>query len=204
MPSIYDMKPAFQSLLRPLCRRLAERGIKPNQVTAAALLLSCLNGAAILLNPELRWPLLALPFTLLIRMALNAIDGMLAREHRMQSRLGAVLNELGDVVADAALCLPLALVPAIPAAPIVILALLATLTEFTGVQAIQIGAERGYQGPFGKSDRAIFFGGLGLILGLGVPGGAWLTWLLSGACLLAVLTIFNRAKRALSAEARPS
>ncbi len=78
------------------------------------------------------------------------------------------------------------------------------LTEFTGVQAIQISAQRGYEGPFGKSDRAIFFGGLGLILGLGVPGGTWLSWLLSGACLLALLTIFHRAKRALSAEVRPS
>ncbi len=204
MPSVYDIKPAFQSLLRPLCRRMAESGIKPNQVTLAALLLSCLNGAAIVLSPELRWPLLVLPFTLLIRMGLNAIDGMLAREHRMQSRLGATLNELGDVVADAALFLPFALVPPVPAEPIVVLVLLSTLTEFAGVQAIQIGAERGYEGPFGKSDRAIFFGGLGLILGLGVPGGAWLTWLLSGACLLAVATIFNRAKRALSKEIRPS
>jgi len=36
-------------------------------------------------------------------MALNAIDGMLAREHHMQSKLGAILNELGDVVSDTVL-----------------------------------------------------------------------------------------------------
>ncbi len=200
MPSVYDLKPAFQSLLRPLCRRLAAVGVTPNQVSLAALLLSCLNGAAIALNPDLLWPLLALPFTLAMRMALNAIDGMLAREHQMQSRLGAILNELGDLIADAALYLPLALAPAIPAEPIVILVLLATLTEFTGVQAIQIAARRGYQGPFGKSDRALLFGTLGLVLGLGVPGGAWLTWVLSGACLLAVATIWNRAQHALCNE----
>jgi CDP-diacylglycerol--glycerol-3-phosphate 3-phosphatidyltransferase len=35
-------------------------------------------------------------------MALNAIDGMLAREHDMQSPLGAMLNELGDVLSDVA------------------------------------------------------------------------------------------------------
>ena len=36
-------------------------------------------------------------------MAFNAIDGMLAREFGQKSRLGAYLNELTDVVSDAAL-----------------------------------------------------------------------------------------------------
>jgi CDP-diacylglycerol--glycerol-3-phosphate 3-phosphatidyltransferase len=40
-------------------------------------------------------------------MALNAIDGMLAKEFALKSRLGAMLNELGDVFSDAALYLPL-------------------------------------------------------------------------------------------------
>ncbi len=46
-------------------------------------------------------------------MAFNAIDGMLAREHNQQSKLGAFLNELTDVVSDAALYLPFALVRAV-------------------------------------------------------------------------------------------
>ena len=52
-----------------------------------------------------------LPPVLLARMALNAVDGMLAREHAMQSALGAILNELGDVLSDTALYLPLAAAP---------------------------------------------------------------------------------------------
>lgn len=40
-----------------------------------------------------------------LRMAPNAIDGMLAREFGQQSCLGAYLNELCDVVADSALFL---------------------------------------------------------------------------------------------------
>jgi len=43
-------------------------------------------------------------------MALNAIDGMLAREFGQKSRLGACLNELCDVVSDATLYLPFAFV----------------------------------------------------------------------------------------------
>ena len=36
---------------------------------------------------------------------------MLAREHDMKTRLGAILNELGDVLSDSALYLPLATRP---------------------------------------------------------------------------------------------
>src|ERR1039457_6078984 len=110
MASIYDIKPAFQNLLRPLTRSLARAGVSANQVTLAAAALSCAVGACVAIWPGQRWPLLTLPGFLFFRMALNAIDGMLAREHGMKSNLGAILNEVGDVVADTALYLPLAAV----------------------------------------------------------------------------------------------
>ena len=34
--TLYDLKPRFQSLLRPLVRRLAAAGVTANQVTLAA------------------------------------------------------------------------------------------------------------------------------------------------------------------------
>ena len=40
---------------------------------------------------------------------------MLAHEHGMESALGGILNELGDVVSDAALYLPFALIPGLHA-----------------------------------------------------------------------------------------
>src|SRR5688572_2262220 len=49
MPSIYDLKPRFQALLRPLITRLAAWGWTPNRVTALALVLSILVGGLILL-----------------------------------------------------------------------------------------------------------------------------------------------------------
>ncbi len=198
MASVYDFKPAFQKLLRPLVRRCAARGISANAVTVSALLLSIAAGAALALYPDRRWPLLALPAVLLVRMALNAIDGMLAREHGMASRLGALLNELGDVVSDAALYLPLALVPGVPAAPVVVVVVLAVVGELTGIAGVQIGASRRYDGPLGKSDRAAAFGLLGLLLGLAVPPGAWLAWGLWALAALGAATILNRARRALA------
>lgn len=198
MATIYDLKPRFQALLRPICGALARAGVTANQVTVAAALLSVAGGGVILWQPEARWPLLALPVVLFLRMALNAIDGMLAREHDMKSRLGAVLNELGDVVADAALYLPLAVVPGIPAWPVVGLVMVGILVEMTGVVGVQISASRRYDGPIGKSDRAFIFGLLAFLLGIGVSAGIWIDILLMLAVVLSGVTVINRARKALA------
>jgi CDP-diacylglycerol--glycerol-3-phosphate 3-phosphatidyltransferase len=202
MASIYDIKPAFQNLLRPVTRALFAAGVTANQVTVAAALLSVAVGGCIALFPTARWPLLTLPGFLFVRMALNAIDGMLAREHGQKSRLGAVLNEVGDVIADTALYLPLALVPGFDAQLVVLAATLAIVTELTGLVALQIGATRRYDGPMGKSDRAFAFGLFALLAGLRVPLAPWLTPALGLILLLLTLTIFNRARRALAESPR--
>jgi CDP-diacylglycerol--glycerol-3-phosphate 3-phosphatidyltransferase len=105
MASIYDLKPGFQRLLRPLLHRLAAAGATPNQITLAALVLSAGIGGVIAWQPDAGWPLLLLPAALLVRMALNALDGMMARELDMQSHAGVFLNELGDVLSDSVLYL---------------------------------------------------------------------------------------------------
>ncbi len=197
MPSVYDLKPKFQNLLRPLVRWLAEKGVTANHVTLAAVVLSFFAGGAIALFPGRPWILLSIPVVLFVRMALNAIDGMLAREHHMASSLGAILNELGDVLSDAALYLPLALVPGVGAAWVVLMVLLAIISEMTGVIAVQIGASRRYEGPMGKSDRALWIGCISLVLGLGVAPGKWANVVLILILVMLGLTILNRCRRAL-------
>jgi CDP-diacylglycerol--glycerol-3-phosphate 3-phosphatidyltransferase len=196
MASIYQLKPAFQALLRPLVNAFARAGVTANQVTIAAAVLAIAVGLAVIFVPDRR-VLLLLPLALFIRMALNAIDGMLAREHGQASKLGAILNELGDVIADTAMFLPLAWRPEFPSIPVVLWVILAVMVEMTGVVGIQIGASRRYDGPFGKSDRAFAIGAVGLLLGLGVPSGAWLAWLVWAMIALSLMTIVNRARRAL-------
>lgn len=197
MASIYDLKPKFQALLRPIVNGLANMGVTANQVTIFAALLSIGVGTVIAYFPMERWPLLLLPGTLFLRMALNAIDGMLAREHDMKTHFGAILNELGDVISDSALYLPLALIPLFDPRLIVVLTLLAVMSEMTGVIGVQIGASRRYDGPLGKSDRAFVFGLLGLLLGCGIQGGTWLIVVQWALVVLTALTIANRARRAL-------
>ena len=200
--SIYDLKPRFQKLLRPLADTLAGAGVTANQVTLAALGLSVLAGGALALWPGAVLPLLLLPVVLFARMALNAIDGMLAREHNQASRLGAYLNEICDMLSDAALYLPFALLPGVSGPLVVLAVVLALVGEAAGMLGPALGASRRYDGPLGKSDRAFLFGALGLLLGLGLAPGAWLELVLWAALALGGLTIANRVRRALR-EAAP-
>jgi CDP-diacylglycerol--glycerol-3-phosphate 3-phosphatidyltransferase len=147
---------------------------------------------------DANWALLLLPPILFVRMALNAIDGILAREFDQKSRLGAVLNELGDVVSDTALYLPFAVLPDVSPVLVGLVVAIAITSEMAGVVSLQVGSARRYDGPFGKSDRAVFFAALALLIGLGVEPGLWTDIALGLAALAGALTIVNRARRALS------
>lgn len=198
MASIYDIKPAFQNLLRPLTQRLAAQGVTANQVTIAALILSLMTGLVLTFGGQHRVVFLLVPIVMLVRMALNAIDGMLAREHNMKSALGAILNELCDVISDTALYLPFALLPEVAGWLIVLFAIAAVISEMTGVVAVQIGASRRYDGPMGKSDRAFAFAVIALALGLGLPPASWMNELFAVILLLTCATSYNRARKALA------
>ncbi len=196
--TIYDLKPAFQNLLRPICKGLAIAGVSANQVTVAAMAISLLVGGLFAAYPTSAWAAFLLPIWLFLRMALNAIDGMLAREHNMQSALGGMLNEIGDVISDTALYLPFALVPGLAPQLVIAVVLISIFTEMAGVVAIQIGASRRYDGPMGKSDRAFVFGMLALLLGLGVETAWWMNAGLGVVALLTAWTVINRCHKALA------
>lgn len=193
--TLYDIKPRFQSLLRPLVKRLWEKGVTANQVTLAATLLSVICGAILawFARPEL---FIVLPFFLFFRMALNAIDGMLAREFNQKTSLGAILNETGDLISDAALYLAFAMLPGVSPALVVATVLLAWLTEFCGVIVQTLNGQRDYKGPMGKSDRALLFGAWGLVISLwsaAIPWSNALFWLVA---VLLVWTCINRCRSA--------
>ncbi|MDR0439970.1 MAG: CDP-alcohol phosphatidyltransferase family protein [Candidatus Accumulibacter sp.] len=203
--SIYQLKPAFQSLLRPLARQLASIGVRANAVTLMAMLVSLFLGLWLhLLAGAAPVLYLFVPLWMFLRMALNAIDGMLAREFGQKTPLGAYLNELSDVVSDAALYLPFVWVPPFGWQSVGAVIVLAALSEMAGALGPMIGAPRRYDGPMGKSDRAFLFGALGLWAGLaggGLP--AWTFWIMSlFAPLCILLNIFNRICGGLAASTR--
>jgi CDP-diacylglycerol---glycerol-3-phosphate 3-phosphatidyltransferase len=196
MPTLYDLKPGFQGLLRPLVARLAAAGIRANQVTIATGAASVTLGVWLALEHR-GWILL--PVFLFVRMALNAMDGMLAREYGQASRLGAVLNELLDVISDAALTLPFATLPGWNPLAVAGAIFFAGLTETAGVLGVAIGSSRRNDGPFGKSDRALALGILGAWLAFNWPvsehvkEAAPAIWM-----VLCCATVIQRVRRALN------
>jgi CDP-diacylglycerol---glycerol-3-phosphate 3-phosphatidyltransferase len=202
VPSIYSLKPLFQAQLRPLVRVLARAGVTANQVTLFACGLSVGTGSALAVRIESRAMLAVLPALLFVRMALNAIDGMLAREFAQRSDLGTYLNELTDVVSDAFLYLPFALLPEFDTLWMGALIVLAVMSEMAGTVAVMAGASRRYDGPMGKSDRAAAFGAMAAWLGLGGSLAPWFAWLFPRLlALLLAATIVNRVRGGLAETA---
>ena len=196
MISIYHVKPAFQALLRPAVARLADKGVTANQVTCAALLVSVLLGGGLYFRP-LPILFLLLPVWMLLRMALNAMDGMLAREYGQKTVLGCYLNELADIISDAALYLPFVRLPEFGAPAVLLFIFLGALSETAGILGPLAGASRRYDGPLGKSDRAAAIGILGLKAAC-FPVPVVFTWAFPVLNLLLCLTIANRIRQGIT------
>jgi len=192
--SIYALKPNFQAVLRPLAGALARAGVTANQITIAAAVVSVALGAFVVWRlPDTR-AFLLIPLWMLLRMACNALDGMLALEFGQKTRLGAYLNELADAVSDVALYMPFSLLP--PFSPVWtgLVIVLAVVSEYAGALGPLVGASRHYEGPMGKSDRAFVFGALGLWAGIAAPLPDWLALAMPVLAAALVVTIVNRVR----------
>lgn len=206
MPSIYQLKPIFLNVLRPLVKKLYQLGVTANQVTLSAMIISVLLGLFLYLQAAtspLIW--LLFPVWMLLRMAFNAIDGMLAREFNQQSKLGAFYNELSDVISDSALYLSFLCIAWLSAELLLLMCFLAILSEYAGVMAPLVGAERRYDGPMGKSDRAFCLSLLAILIYLSslLPDlHQRMAYLANGLIILIILllllTTFNRIKKSIN------
>ena len=195
--TIYELKPKFQNLLRPLVRRLHGAGVSANQVTITACVISVLLGGLLIKFAEISTLFFLLPVWMFLRMALNAIDGMLAREFNQKSPLGGYLNEATDVISDAALYLPFAFVAPFDWGVIALVIFLSFMSEFLGALGQVHGCGRRYDGPMGKSDRAFLFGLIATIYALLGQLPQWSVWVLYVAAFLLTITCVNRVRMGL-------
>lgn len=197
MISIYNIKPKFQQLLRPVLAKLYKMGVTANGITWSAIVLSFTVGGLFYWKPS-GFMLIVLPVSLLVRMALNALDGMMAREYKMQSKKGELLNELGDILADIAMFLPLVLLQGLHPLVLFGFVILGVVNEFTGVLAKAINGERRYDGPMGKSDRALLVGVTLLLLYFFPEIKAALNYVFGAGSLLLVISTAVRIKKTLT------
>lgn len=195
MISVYQLKPKFQALLQPLLRRLRSWGVSPNLLTLLGMVLSLAMGIFAFYGDR-TIALILMPIVLLLRMALNALDGMMARQYNLQSKMGALLNEIGDVVSDIVLYYPLYVLFAMDQIWIMCFLLLSVLNEFAGLLGQALGGARRYDGPMGKSDRALIVGALSLLFLFKAPIYGYLTWICMVVFCLLIWSTLKRLRNA--------
>lgn len=182
MAGIYVLKPAFQRSLAGVERWLVARRVHPDWLTGAALALSVAGGVcmyAVTLQP---WLLALVPAIAVVRTALNALDGLVARSTGLARPWGEVINELSDRIADVALFGGLALAApsnlVLGAAAITMM----LLSSYLAVLSKAAGGRRQYMGPMGKADRMVL-----LIVGAPLAFALPVTWVYNG--ILAILLV---------------
>lgn len=190
--SIYEIKPKFQQLLMPIVDWMRKIGMTPNQVTILALLLSIVTGVILSIFHENKWIYILMPIVMFVRMALNAIDGVMAKKYQMKSHLGLLLNELGDVISDLFLFIPFVFIAEDYGIGIMLFISLSIISEMAGVTVQVIGSSRRYDGPMGKSDRAFIIGFISFLIFVHLNIIPYLHFVFYVCSILMLINIYNR------------
>lgn len=198
---IYRIKPRFQQALGGTVAVLVQRRVHPDHLTIGALLLSLGGGAALWGSSQTLWLLLLVPGVAMGRTALNALDGLVARDTGLARPWGEVLNEFCDRLADVALFAGVALAHRsnlqLGAAVLVLM----LLSSYLAILSKAAGGRRQYGGVMGKADRMIYLS-ITTVLAFLLPAYPVLTFFLIVVLVGLVLTIAQRA-RATYADLQP-
>lgn len=196
---VYGLKPAFRRVLGPVMG--AVNRFHPNTVSLFAVLFAAAAGCALAFAEQRPWLLLVTTPLLFLRIACNALDGMVAQARGMASARGELVNEASDRVNDALIFGGLALSGLVPAALALGILALAMAVSYLGILSKAAGGPRLYTGPFGKADRMLILG-LGCILAYALPQ-AWavapetvLAWTLWASLALGLATLILRGAKA--------
>jgi len=162
---LYLQKGNFQKVVR----WMAGSWMSANQATLFALCFVVLTAIGFyvgLTYSNYRWLLLLVPIFLILRMAMNALDGMLAREYGTGSVAGELFNEGLDIVGDTICYGSLFFIPNPPHLSLTLFLILAWMAEYVGVlgKGLPGGVRRHETFLGGKPDRAVWMGGLALLL----------------------------------------
>lgn len=152
MNGLYSLKPWYAARLSGVRGALVRREVSPDTLTAAGVVGAAGAAAALAWLPV---PLAALPVGVLLaaRLACANLDGALARDTGRTTRRGALLNELGDRVAD--LVVLAGFLSLAPLWLVAVAALAATLPSWVSLAGAAAGAPRRNGGPVGKTERCL-------------------------------------------------
>jgi phosphatidylglycerophosphate synthase len=152
---LYRSKAAVSRRLEPMIDQLARRGVNPDALTLAAVPVGLLAGGCLLLSPSVPAVLLAVPVLAAARLALNLLDGAVARRTGRIHPRGELYNELGDRLADIAFLAPVAFLPGADRTTVLLGVTGAVFASFAGVVPRAAGSERIYRGILSKPGRMV-------------------------------------------------
>jgi len=194
---LYGLKPASQRLVRPLEDLLVARGVNPDAITGAAIVVSAAGGLCLGLAGQAPPLLLAVPVLAAIRLVLNILDGSVARRTGQARPIGELWNELGDRVGDVLFIGGLAFHPAVEPRLALTAVIAAVLASYVGITARAAGGRRQYGGVMSKPGRMI-------VLALAAPA-AYLTGdgrlLAAAAGLILIGSLVTLVQRVATARA---
>jgi CDP-diacylglycerol--glycerol-3-phosphate 3-phosphatidyltransferase len=190
---LYAAKPAFQRGLQGIERTLVRRRVHPDVLTAGAVVVSALGGLSLWAANWAPWLLLLVPTAAIVRIALNALDGLVARDTGLARPWGEVLNEMCDRLSDVALFVGAALAPGSDARLGVAVLVAMLLSSYLGTAAKAAGGRRQYGGVMAKADRMLVLSGAAL-LAFFLPGVPVLTVALGVVLAGLVVTLVQRAR----------
>ena len=185
MQSLYAAKPWYAARLAGVRRLLVAHRVPPGAITAAGAGFGGLAGLTLAaVTPGILCGLLVAGL-LAARLACANLDGGVARESGRDTRVGAVVNELGDRGAELAAlagCLAVA-----PAGLVAGVALAATAPSWVSLAGAAAGGPRLQGGPVGKTERCL------LLVAVAATG--WVVPLLALLAAGSLLTAALRLRR---------
>lgn len=196
--SLSFLKPRLRRSLQPIAAMAVRLGVTANQVTLASLAGSILVGALLTSKSEAHGVFILLPAWLVMRTFLAGLDGTLALDFGQKSRLGGVLNEVGDLISDIVLYSPFVLIAPFSPGWVLVVIGLAVICELIGITAGALNLGRRCEGPAGKTDRSFVFGLLGLSFSLLGTLPVWISLAMPLIASLLVLTAVNRVRFSLA------
>jgi CDP-diacylglycerol--glycerol-3-phosphate 3-phosphatidyltransferase len=190
---IYQVKPKFQHALGGIEARLVRRRVHPDYLTIGALALSMLGGVGLWGSHWSRWLLLLIPVVAIGRTALNALDGLVARDTGLARPWGEVLNECCDRLADVALLGGVSFAIGSDARLGAVTIVVMLLCSYLSIVSKAAGGKRQYGGIMGKADRMIYLS-IASVIAFALPGDRVFTIFLFVVLAGLLLTIPVRAR----------
>ncbi len=198
--NIYSIKPYFQKLLSPLFKLLILLRVHPNYINFFALFISIIAGISFLYTDQYNFLFIIIPFLLLLRIAFNALDGMVARKLNLSSKVGELYNELSDRLSDMVIFICLAFANYVNLTLMLILTCIILLNSYLGILGKASGGSRQFIGIMGKADRMLYLGIITIISFFKLNEIYWLifTYFLITGCVISIIQRFFAIKKELN------